>query len=253
MSVDQLLARVAPKGPRSVSTADGGALLALSLHCAPVWPTFPLQRCSAPRIKPNSLHPPPRAAGLMRKHGFAPVGGALAGDWNARFTDEWLFEFTRCAACWSRPLRPRAYRLPGTVTSGAGARRAGCANAFALHCSLQAATGKVFVHAREQGNSRNVQCLGLLLRKYIPEPALARPTWQGLPEQAEALGEMFAEYVTQPLLASAVPGPVSALQMFPDRCLSAICRRGRCSTISDPLTPCQASTLPANTAWRCAV
>jgi hypothetical protein len=121
-----------------------------------------------------------------------------------------------------RAAAPRAHRLPGTVTTGAGARRAGCANIFVLHCSLQAATGKVFVHAREQGNSRNVQCLGLLLRKYIPEPALARPTWRGLPEQAEALGEMFAEYVARPLLASAVPGPVGALQVFTGRYLTSV-------------------------------
>ena len=120
-------------------------------------------------------------------------------------------------------VEPRAHRLPGTVTAGAGARRAGCANVFVLHCSLQAATGKVFVHAREQGNSRNVQCLGLLLRKYIPEPAPARPAWQGLPKQAEALDEMFAEYITQPLLASAVPGQVGALHAFAGCYLTIYC------------------------------
>jgi hypothetical protein len=105
--VEQLLARVAPKGPRSVRTADGGALLALSLHCAPVLANvFPFQRQCAPGLTLNPLTPSSACPGLMRKHGFAPVAGALAGDWNARFTDEWLFEFTRCAACWSGPLRP---------------------------------------------------------------------------------------------------------------------------------------------------
>ncbi len=105
--VEQLLARVAPKGPRSVTTADGGALLALSLHCAPaLLLVSSLQRQCAPEPTSDPLTPSSARSGLMRKHGFAPVAGALAGDWNARFTDEWLFEFTRCAACWSRPWSP---------------------------------------------------------------------------------------------------------------------------------------------------
>ncbi|KAK9837247.1 hypothetical protein WJX81_001383 [Elliptochloris bilobata] len=145
--MEKLLAQAAPRGPRSIKTEDGGALLALSLHC------------------------------LMCQQGFTPARRRLAEDWNKRFTDEWVFEY----------------------------RRAGCKNTFVLHCSLQAASGKMFVNLREDGNSSNTHCVGLLLSRYVKRPALASPDWRGLPAEAEALEGMFTTYVTAPLLASAVP------------------------------------------------
>lgn len=36
-AMEKLLARTVPSGPRSVRTENGGALLAVSLHCAPFY------------------------------------------------------------------------------------------------------------------------------------------------------------------------------------------------------------------------
>ena len=58
--------------------------------------------------------------------------------------------------------------------------RQGYSNAFVLHCSLQAASGKVFVHAREVDNDSNVHILGLLVSRYIPDAARCQePSWDG--------------------------------------------------------------------------
>ena len=89
-----------------------------------------------------------------------------------------------------------------------------------LHCSLQAPSGKMFVSAREEGNSPNTQCMGLLLGKYVPRQALASPDWRGLPKEAEALEGMFTTYITTPLCATAVPSQVpSGLQGMCRICL----------------------------------
>ena len=106
-------------------------------------------------------------------------------------------------------------------------RRACCENTFVLHCSLQAPSGKMFVSAREEGNSPNTQCMGLLLGKYVPRQALASPDWRGLPKEAEALEGMFTTYITSPLCATAVPSRVRAvllgLQDMLSRLLKATC------------------------------
>ena len=68
----------------------------------------------------------------------------------------------------------------------------------------------MFVSAREEGNSPNTQCMGLLLGKYVPRQALASPDWRGLPKEAEALEGMFTTYITSPLCATAVPSRVRA-------------------------------------------
>ena len=149
----------------------------------------------------------------MRKHGFT---GGLADDWNTRFTDEWVFEFTRYAV--NGDVHPLCSVIDITqdAIDAAWVCRRGCANTFVLHCSLQAASGKMFVHAREAGGSANAHCLGLLLSKYIPEPGpLASSSWQGLPAEAEALEEMFATHIARPLIAAAVPGPVRAPECPP--------------------------------------
>ena len=80
-----------------------------------------------------------------------------------------------------------------------------------LHCSLQAPSGKMFVSAREEGNSPSTQCMGLLLGRYVPRQALASPDWRGLPNEAEALEGMFTTYITSPLCAAAVPSQVCRL------------------------------------------
>lgn len=59
-------------------------------------------------------------------------------------------------------------------------RRHGYANEFTLHCSLQVATGKMFVHAREKDNSGNMRYMGLLVDKYVPDLSKAQQrSWPG--------------------------------------------------------------------------
>ncbi len=103
--MDKLLSEAAPNGPRSVKTTDGGALLALSLHCA-----MPAKGCACccsycmcgmqiefvPQVSTTFLSESvcEHAVGLMRKHWYT---NKLAEDWNLRFMDEWVFEFARYA------------------------------------------------------------------------------------------------------------------------------------------------------------
>lgn len=84
---------------------------------------------------------------LMTRDGFT-VEGATAGlgqkrpssytppaDWNGKFQDEWVFTYTKD----------------------------GKANKFVLHCSLQAASNRMYIHCSELGNLGNVHVLGLLV------------------------------------------------------------------------------------------
>jgi hypothetical protein len=58
--------------------------------------------------------------------------------------------------------------------------RWGFVSVFTLHCSLQAATGKMFVHAREKDNPSNMRYMGLLVGKYVPDLEAAKlDTWTG--------------------------------------------------------------------------
>ena len=51
---------------------------------------------------------------------------------------------------------------------------------FTIHCSLQSASGRMFVHAREHDNPSNMRYMGLTLGKYIPAAGKAGgDTWEG--------------------------------------------------------------------------
>lgn len=58
------------------------------------------------------------------------------------------------------------------------------ANRFRLHCSLLAATGRMFVHASEELRdgtpvAHNIQILGLQLQKYTVAGPTANQSWRG--------------------------------------------------------------------------
>ena len=77
------------------------------------------------------------------------------------------------------------------------ARRPGYASVFTLHCSLQAASGKMFVHAREADSPSNMRYMGLLVDKYVPDLARCRSSaWTG--ETASASGLMEASHACSP-------------------------------------------------------
>lgn len=64
--------------------------------------------------------------------------------------------------------------------------RPGAFNTFRLHCSLQAATGRMFVHASETGPEGeplrdNIQVLGLQLTNYADGDRCKSDTWEGEP------------------------------------------------------------------------
>ena len=52
---------------------------------------------------------------------------------------------------------------------------------FTLHCSLQPASNKMFVHAREVDAPSNMKYMGLLVDKYVPDLARCKQsTWAGV-------------------------------------------------------------------------
>ncbi len=56
----------------------------------------------------------------------------------------------------------------------------GLANGVVLHCSLQEATGRVYVQLREEGPSGSIHPLGLTLGRYVPDAAdLKQRHWAG--------------------------------------------------------------------------
>ena len=84
-----------------------------------------------------------------------------------------MFTFSRHA---TSSCQSRSCRCQGLT---ACAYRDGCANELILHCSLQTATGRMFVQAREKGNPHNVQALGLLVSKYVQPENGKGPSWEG--------------------------------------------------------------------------
>ena len=51
---------------------------------------------------------------------------------------------------------------------------------FTVHCSLQTASGRMFVHAREHDNPSNMRYMGLTVGKYIPDISKAQSeSWTG--------------------------------------------------------------------------
>jgi len=127
---------------------------------------------------------------LMVRDGFAAEAGTPEGGsaytppngWNGKLDNEWVFHYTR----------------------------AGCANEFALHCSLHSASGKMFVQAIEKGNRQNIQNLGLEPRNYVPQKErLNEDSWEGVVERQCTLEQYVTDYLAGPLANNATPSPTA--------------------------------------------
>ena len=58
--------------------------------------------------------------------------------------------------------------------------RKGFLSVFTIHCSLQSASGRMFLHAREQDNPSNMRYMGLTVNKYITDAKQAQSEhWEG--------------------------------------------------------------------------
>ena len=82
--------------------------------------------------------------------------------------------------------------------------RPGASLPFALRCSLQEATGRLFIHASEtspDGVPKNIQVLGLQVANYATKERCTSPSksWEGVIHNERTLTEMFREFVTTPL------------------------------------------------------
>lgn len=156
-TLTDLLALAVPK-PAHIANSDGGAALALALHCLMVRDGFTVEEAAS-------------SSGRRQRSSYAPPA-----EWNGRFSDEWVFSYTKD----------------------------GKANKFVLHCSLQSASRRMYVHSSELGNLPNVQVLGLLVDNYVPDAKrLKSNEWAGVLQQEGKLVEMFSAYITQPLTDNA--------------------------------------------------
>ena len=60
--------------------------------------------------------------------------------------------------------------------------RKGFLSVFTIHCSLQSASGRMFLHAREHDNPSNMRYMGLTVNKYVPDVKQAQSeSWTGAP------------------------------------------------------------------------
>lgn len=58
--------------------------------------------------------------------------------------------------------------------------RKGFLSVFTIHCSLQSASGRMFLHAREHDNPSNMRYMGLTVNKYITDMKQAQSeSWEG--------------------------------------------------------------------------
>ncbi|GFR44513.1 hypothetical protein Agub_g5779, partial [Astrephomene gubernaculifera] len=97
-------------------------------------------------------------------------------NWNGDYLDQWVFEYTK----------------PGK------------ARKFTLHCSLQARSKRMYIHASEENNQGNTCVLGLQLDNYVPDTAPLRSNrWTGVLREAAKMKALFTQYVTQPLTENA--------------------------------------------------
>jgi hypothetical protein len=132
------------------------------------------------------------SAGLMVNDGFVshdtkndkPLKGlAPPTSWNRQHEHEWIITYTR----------------------------KGALNRFRLHCSLQAATDRLFVHASEltldgEPMADNIQVMGLQMGNYVDLEACKESTWEGVVKNVRTLTEMFSEFVLAPLWLRAEKG-----------------------------------------------
>jgi hypothetical protein len=75
---------------------------------------------------------------------------------------------------------------------------------FVLRCSLQEATGRLFIHASETGpdnmpRRENIQVLGLQLANYTSKERCEGKSWLNVIQNERTLMEMFREFVSRPL------------------------------------------------------
>ena len=93
-----------------------------------------------------------------------------------------------------------------------GYRRPGALSPFRLHCSLQAATGRMFIHASETGPDGtplrdNIQVLGLQLTNYTSAEQSGAEAWEDAIQNERTLLEMVREFVLNPLWEHARKSP----------------------------------------------
>ncbi|KAL6770296.1 hypothetical protein ACKKBG_A34405 [Auxenochlorella protothecoides x Auxenochlorella symbiontica] len=105
-------------------------------------------------------------------------------EWESRLPTEWVFQYTRDDM----------------------------ANGFRLHCSLHAATGRMFAHASEvlrDGSlvAHNIQVLGLQLQKYTVAGPTVDRSWRDIVQNESALVDMVRQYLIHPLLDQATLAP----------------------------------------------
>jgi hypothetical protein len=79
---------------------------------------------------------------------------------------------------------------------------------FVLRCSLQEATGRLFIHASETGpdhmpRRENIQVLGLQLANYTSKERCDSKSWEDVIQNERTLLEMFREFVSRPLWEAA--------------------------------------------------
>ena len=117
---------------------------------------------------------------------------APAADWNGKFENEWVLEYTRYAPPCCYQATSCLSKLHGHLNAhssttcltdtklSAECTRKGYLSVFTIHCSLQAASGRMFLHAREQDNPSNIRYMGLTVNKYIPDVKQAKSeSWEG--------------------------------------------------------------------------
>mmetsp|Transcript_32765 Transcript_32765/g.92956 ORF Transcript_32765/g.92956 Transcript_32765/m.92956 type:complete len:247 (-) Transcript_32765:56-796(-) len=166
--LETLLPKAVPE-PRRVSTEDGAALLVVALHCLMVQDGYRFQRVvqADPTKKPSFLRSLDPAA-LLRPFQSEYF---LHHSWNmGPYPNLWMLEYTREDA-------------PGS---------------FMLQCSL--AKGMLVACGSEECNPNNINMVGLLVSKYVPELVVCRQrSWHGVFENQDALVEAFTEHVLLPL------------------------------------------------------
>jgi hypothetical protein len=146
--IEKLL-QLAYSSPKYLSRTDGADALVLSLHCLLVEQGYvSLGGAKQPVLK---LKVPLEEGSAKKTPVYTPPK-----DWSV-FEDEWVVSYAR----------------------------AGSPSVFRLHCALQAATGRLFVHASELDENgvpkpSNIQVLGLQLLNYVDTDREDKSSWEGI-------------------------------------------------------------------------
>jgi hypothetical protein len=180
--IEKLL-QLAYSSPKYLSRTDGADALVLSLHCRFFFLSsfgYPNPCCLVYYLRAEfSTSGIGLYVGLLVEQGYVSLGGAKQPvlklkvpleegsakktpvytppkDWSV-FEDEWVVSYAR----------------------------AGSPSVFRLHCALQAATGRLFVHASELDENgvpkpSNIQVLGLQLLNYVDTDREDKSSWEGV-------------------------------------------------------------------------